>query len=164
MEIKESRSKTLVWIILVLIILGYLFSMFFYSSVKKLGVIISIVLAMILLFLELRKLMNPKILIKADKEGITNTTTIDFKTIKWSEISEIYVHKKTFLNKTDIVTGKYICFNLKNGKKNKNKINIDFAKKYKSLGMKHILITGCNKNAEQVFKELKAYYEKNIKK
>ena len=50
MEIKESRGRTFVWVVVVLIILAYLFSMLYYSSVKKLGVIISIVLAIILLF------------------------------------------------------------------------------------------------------------------
>ena len=113
MEIKESRGRAFVWVVVVLIILAYLFSMLYYSSVKKLGVIISIVLAIILLFLEFRKLLSPKIVIKADKEGITNTTTIDFKTVKWKEISEVYVYKKKLLNKTDIVTGNYLCFKLK---------------------------------------------------
>ena len=68
MEIKESRGRTFVWVVVVLIILAYLFSMLYYSSVKKPGVIISIVLAIILLFLEFRKLLSPKIVIKADKD------------------------------------------------------------------------------------------------
>ena len=162
MEIKESRGRTFVWVVVVLIILAYLFSMLYYSSVKKPGVIISIVLAIILLFLEFRKLLCPKIVIKADKEGITNTTTIDFKTVKWKEISEVYVYKKKLLNKTDIVTGNYLCFKLKENKK--NKINIDFSKEGNNMGTKHILISGCNKNVNQVFEELKSYYENNIKK
>ena len=32
------------------------------------------------------------------------------------------------------------------------------------MGTKHILISGCNKNVNQVFEELKSYYENNIKK
>lgn len=162
MEIKESRGRTFIWVVLVLLILAYLFSMLYYSSVKKPGVIISIVLAIILLFLEFRKLLSPQIVIKADKEGITNTTTIDFKNVKWKEISEIYVYKKKFLDKTDIITGNYICFKLKENKK--NKINIDFTKKHNNMGTKHILISGCKKNVDQVFEELKTYYENNIKR
>ncbi|MGM9530784.1 hypothetical protein [Intestinibacter sp.] len=159
--IRESRKKVLLWIVLVLIILAYLCSMLYYSSVKKPAVIFSIIVATVILFIELRKFMNPKIVLKADKEGITNTTTLDFKTIKWNEIKEIYIYKKKFLNKKDMVTDNYICFNLKN-KNDSNKIYVDFSKKYDNKGMQHILITECNQNVHQVFNELKKYYEKNI--
>ncbi|MGM9536433.1 MAG: hypothetical protein ACI3VR_14305 [Intestinibacter sp.] len=162
--IKESRKKVILWIILVLIILAYLCSMLYYSSVKKPAVIFSIIVATVILFIELRKFMNPKIVLKADKEGITNTTTVDFKTVKWSEIKEIYIYKKTFLNKTNMVTDNYICFNLKeeNDRNKTNKIDVDFTKKYDNRGMQRILITGCKENVHQVFNELKKYYEKNI--
>lgn len=164
MVIKESRKKVLLWIILVLIILAYLCSMLYYSSVKKPAVIFSIIVAVMLLFAELRKFMNPKIVIKADKDGITNTTTVDFKTIKWNEIKEIYIYKKTFLNKQTAVTDNYLCFNLKEDDKSKNKIDVDFSKKYDNKGDARILITGCNKNVHQIFNELKEYYKNNIDK
>ncbi|MDY4574420.1 MAG: hypothetical protein SPD90_05140 [Intestinibacter sp.] len=161
--IKESRKKVLLWVVLVLIILAYLCSMLYYSSVKKPAVIFSIIVATVILFIELRKFMNPKIVLKADKEGITNTTTLDFKTIKWNEIKEIYIYKKTFLNKKDMVTDNYICFNLKDeNNRNKNKIDVDFSKKYDNRGTQRILITGCNENVHQIFNKLKKYYEKNI--
>lgn len=108
--------------------------------------------------------MNPKIVIKADKDGITNTTTVDFKTIKWNEIKEIYIYKKTFLNKQTAVTDNYLCFNLKEDDKSKNKIDVDFSKKYDNKGDARILITGCNKNVHQIFNELKEYYKNNIDK
>lgn len=159
--IKESRKKVILWIVLVLIILAYLCSMLYYSSVKKPAVIFSIIVATVILFIEVRKFMNPKIVLKADKDGITNTTTLDFKTIKWNEIKEIYIYKKTFLNKTDMVTDNYICFNLKD-ENDRNKIDVDFSKKYDNKGMQRILITGCKENVHQVFNQLKKYYEKNI--
>ncbi|MGN1032703.1 MAG: hypothetical protein ACI4PU_04515 [Intestinibacter sp.] len=164
MIIKESRKNVLLWIVLALIILAYLCSMLYYSTVKKPAVIFSIILAAILLFVELRKLMNPKIVIKADENGITNTTTVDFKTIKWNEIKEIYIYKKTLLNKKSVVTDNYLCFNLKKDDENKNKIDVDFSKKYDNKGDMRILITGCNKNVHPVFNELKEYYKNNIDK
>ena len=161
--IKESRKKVLLWIVLILIVLAYLCSMFYYSSVKKPAVIFSIAIAVVLLFLELRKFINPKIVIKVDKSGITNTTTLDFKTLKWNEIKEIYIYKKTFLNKIDMVTDNYLCFNLKEDK-NSDKIDVDFSKKYDDKGMQRILITGCNENINQIFNKVKAYYEENVTK
>ncbi|WP_455542871.1 hypothetical protein [Intestinibacter sp.] len=159
MIIKESRNKVFLWIVLILIILAYLISMLYYSTVKKPAVIFSIVVAMILLFVEFKKFISPKIVIKADKEGIINTTTVDFKSIKWNEIKEIYIYKKTFLNINTIVTDNYLCFNLK---KDKKRINVDFSKKYDNKGDTRILITGCKKNIQQIFNELELYYKTNI--